>query len=170
MNCLFTAKCPESIGCVQKLDGSRIKILHLLAYKAVCVLFAFTMPMCGCSKPQESQTSRYRSEAKLEMGKYCTNMVGFSRMNSIFLLDWTEDLNTTANPAFWSGTAEVDYINKVGGVERTNINFHFKIETNIFLASDDKTEVRLDYMPWIKEDSERERVKFEEWLKSLKSK
>lgn len=135
-------KCPN----VPIRDGSNTKILHLLAYKAVVVLLALVMPICSCSKPRESQVSRFRREAKSAMGAYCTNMVGFSRLNSTLLLDFTKDLKETEDPALWSGLAEVDYINKVGGVERTNINFRFRIETNPFAAGDDKAEVQIDYM------------------------
>ena len=84
------------------------------------------------------------------MGDFCSNdIVGFKEIKSMFLNDGLGDTNKTSNPSLWEGNATVDYINKVGGVERTNIVFHFKIETNSFLVRDDKTFVSIDRMFWI---------------------
>ena len=60
---------------------------------------------------------RYRDEAEAAMLKECSNYVGFTRVLDHYVL--TSDISVSN----WTGSATIDFINKVGGVERTNLLF-----------------------------------------------
>jgi hypothetical protein len=62
---------------------------------------------------------RYEKEAETGLLKQCSNYLGFVRIlnHSIFLGYITNG----------TGDATIDYVNKVGGVERTNLLFRFVI-------------------------------------------
>jgi len=77
-------------------------------------------------KPEtESQTtSRLQSEAEIEMLKESTNaIVGLNRIIR------TSVSNRDENPYRWAGEVVAEFINRVGGVERTNIFFKFGTDT-----------------------------------------
>jgi hypothetical protein len=61
---------------------------------------------------------RWRAEFEAGMGRECSNWVGFTRMRDAYVLTHGSD-----NPTNWSGSATLDYVNKRGGVERTNLLF-----------------------------------------------
>ena len=70
------------------------------------------------------QKSRWQSEAALEMLKECTNViVGLSRIIHQSVL------NADDNPQQWSGAITAEYINHMGGIERTNVPFKFSTDT-----------------------------------------
>ena len=86
--------------------------------------------LAGCGKPQpssyDSMTSPQRmeflrSQAEAAIKTECTNLVPGIR-NFVNLQSNVLD-NSLAR---WSGSATLDYINPVGGVERTNLQFVFK--------------------------------------------
>lgn len=98
MKCLFTVKCPENIVRVQKLDGSRKKILLLLAYKAVCALLALGVPQvillilftltCGAqtnSQPEKVAPPGYHTWTFKKGGKFVGKVAGFSGANIVIL-------------------------------------------------------------------------------------
>jgi len=62
---------------------------------------------------------RYEGEADARLLKECSNYVGFIRILDHYV--YTSDSQVTN----WTGGATIDYINKVGGVERTNLLFCF---------------------------------------------
>jgi hypothetical protein len=77
-------------------------------------------------KPESEwqQKRRFQSEAEVEMLKECTNViVGLSRIIRTSVLD-AED-----NPQQWSGSITAEYVNHMGGVERTNVLFRFSTDT-----------------------------------------
>jgi predicted RNA-binding Zn-ribbon protein involved in translation (DUF1610 family) len=77
-------------------------------------------------KPESEwqQKSRWQSEAALEMLKECTNViVGLSRIIHQSVLDADD------NPQQWSGAITAEYINHMGGIERTNVQFRFSTDT-----------------------------------------
>jgi hypothetical protein len=77
-------------------------------------------------KPEtELQTrARLQSESEGEMLKECTNVIiGLTRIihSSVTIAD--------DNPYRWTGRATVEYVNRVGGIERTNLFFKFGTDT-----------------------------------------
>jgi hypothetical protein len=77
-------------------------------------------------KPESEwqQKTRLQTEAEGEMLKECTNvLVGLTRLIRTAVID-TDD-----NPYKWSGDVVAEYVNRVGGVERTNIFFKFGTDT-----------------------------------------
>jgi hypothetical protein len=64
---------------------------------------------------------RLSAEAEAEQLKACSNWLGFNRVIDHYVL--------TSDPAVsnWTGQATVDYINKNGGMERTNLPFKFDL-------------------------------------------
>lgn len=70
------------------------------------------------------QKLRFQSEAEREMLKECTNaVVGLSRIIHSSVMD-AED-----NPQQWTGTVTAEFVNRMGGVERTNVPFRFNTDT-----------------------------------------
>ena len=60
------------------------------------------------------------------MLKECTNaIVGLTRIIRSSLAD-TDD-----NPYRWTGETTVEYVNRVGGIERTNVLFRFGTDTGL---------------------------------------
>ena len=95
----------------------------------VCVL------LCGCNKKSEAELQqeqrqsesptergwRWEQEAPAAVAAACSNYVGFRRlMNAHYV-----DTHNSPNPAKWTSTADVEFINKVGGVEVTNLPIRF---------------------------------------------
>jgi hypothetical protein len=70
------------------------------------------------------QKARLQSESESEMLKECTNVViGLNRIIR------TSVVNTDDNPYKWAGDVTVEFINRVGGIERTNLEFRFGTDT-----------------------------------------
>jgi hypothetical protein len=70
--------------------------------------------------------TRLRAGADAVVREYCSNtVVGITRIVRTDL-DTLED-----NPAKWSGNAVAEFINRVGGVERTNLPFVFKARPDV---------------------------------------
>jgi hypothetical protein len=70
------------------------------------------------------QKARLQSEAEGEMLKECTNVVvGLTRIIRASVVT-AED-----NPYRWSGDVVTEFINHVGGIDRTNIFFKFRTDT-----------------------------------------
>ena len=77
-------------------------------------------------KPESEaqQILRLRSEAEGEMLKECTNVVvGLSRVIHSSISDSHD------SPYRWSGDLTVEFVNRVGGIERTNLFFKFGTDT-----------------------------------------
>ncbi len=72
------------------------------------------------------QWARLQSEAEGEMLKECTNVVvGLTRIIRASVVTAAED------PHKWSGEVVVEFINHVGGIDRTNIFFKFRTDTGL---------------------------------------
>jgi DNA-directed RNA polymerase subunit RPC12/RpoP len=68
---------------------------------------------------------RYEKEAEAEMLKECSNYVGFVRVLDHYVISHD---NLVSN---WTASANIDFVNKVGGVERTNLLFRcFLLKTD----------------------------------------
>lgn len=73
---------------------------------------------------EHQQKARLQSEAEGQMLNECTNvLVGLSRIIRSSVTD-SDD-----NPYKWSGDVTAEFINHVGGVERTNVFFKFGTDT-----------------------------------------
>jgi DNA-directed RNA polymerase subunit RPC12/RpoP len=69
------------------------------------------------------QKVRLQTEAEGEMLKECTNVVvGLTRLIRTTLNDADDNYK-------WSGQVVAEYVNRVGGVERTNVYFKFSTDT-----------------------------------------
>jgi hypothetical protein len=70
------------------------------------------------------QKLRLQSEAELEMLKESTNVVvGLNRIIRASVA------NGDDNPYKWGGEVVAEFINRVGGIERTNVFFKFRTDT-----------------------------------------
>ena len=70
------------------------------------------------------QKARLQSEAEGEMLKECTNVVvGLTRIIRASVVTAEDD------PYRWSGDVVTEFINHVGGIDRTNIFFKFRTDT-----------------------------------------
>jgi hypothetical protein len=80
------------------------------------------------SRPETElqQKARLQSEAEGEMLKECTNLVvGLTRIIR------TAVVNVDDNPYKWAGDITAEYINRIGGIERTNVSFKFGTDTGM---------------------------------------
>jgi hypothetical protein len=105
--------------------------------------------LIGC-KSNESEYDRYNREANEEMLNYCTNnIIGLNHYISIDLRHFiigpkNEILEGDSNdPHNWEGKIVAEYVNHVGGIDRTNLTFRFTLDTNEFRIP--KICVSLDY-------------------------
>jgi hypothetical protein len=72
------------------------------------------------------QKIRLQTEADGEMLKECTNViVGLTRIIR------SSVANADDNPYKWAGDVTAEYVNRVGGIERTNICFKFGTDTGL---------------------------------------
>jgi hypothetical protein len=70
------------------------------------------------------QKARLQSESEVEMLKECTNVVvGLNRIIRSSII------NADDNSYKWAGDMTVEFVNRVGGVERTNVFFKFGTDT-----------------------------------------
>ena len=68
--------------------------------------------------------ARYRIEANRTMLEYCTNwVVGFNHAVSVYLDDSSDD------PHNWKGEVVAEYVNHLGGIDRTNFSFPFEMDS-----------------------------------------
>ena len=81
--------------------------------------------MAQFPKPEteREELSRLRSEAQAEMLQSCSNrVVGISHVVTVNLSSYDAD------PAKWTGEVTVECVNRIGGIERTNLSFTFSKE------------------------------------------
>jgi hypothetical protein len=68
------------------------------------------------------RVDNWRDMAERAMMSECSNLVGFHRIvGSPYVLDQSD------NPTNWDGRAEAEFVNKVGGIERTNLRVKFQV-------------------------------------------
>ena len=74
----------------------------------------------GCSheESRDDRIARFKIEAALSQRQSCTNMVTGLRSIIRASID-----DSSGNPCEWTGSAVVEFINPIGGVERTNLAF-----------------------------------------------
>jgi hypothetical protein len=131
--------------------------------------------LCGCDKRPpptvyeqreemkakeypESRPYRWRQEAPESVRKECTNaVVGFHRVVEARIDDYPSN-----NPKDWSGYAVVEFVNKVGGIERTNLPFFFGVTMgDVYAAVDtiwfrqvEARDFELEMAPQVKEQKD----------------
>jgi hypothetical protein len=108
--------------------------------KTVIVIFSAALILCGCRKPAQSAHEKLAVEANELLLQECTNeTIGLTRIISaeIYKLPNENPTNWVADEVISNGagasfaqsgeaSATVEYVNSVGGIERTNIPFVFK--------------------------------------------
>jgi len=82
------------------------------------------MILAGCGERTRSEGKHdYYAESYGLVAEVCSNVVGFRRImqsHTIFV-----DTHNSAYPSNWTADADVEFINKVGGVEVTNVPILF---------------------------------------------
>jgi hypothetical protein len=84
------------------------------------MLAAMLVPGCG-GESREGRLKRFHHEAGTSLQAACSNdVVGFSRTIRSSVRDDGD------NPALWTADVTLEFVNKVGGIERTNLPFYFR--------------------------------------------
>jgi len=115
----FTEGWPESAG-IWLIIGT------LLVLVIGTPLYWLQNQYAQMPKPETEwqQKSRFQSEAEAEMLKECTNvLVGLTRIIHSSVMS-AED-----NPQQWTGLVTAEFVNRFGGIERTNVPFRFGTDT-----------------------------------------
>lgn len=98
-------------------------------------------------KQQESapdRMSRWRREAEGAIRSECTNIVGFRRVLKV-----NSDIYASDSITNWTGKAEVEILNRIGGVEVTNVPIDFSIFMGELHAHIDTIKIRkADFDKW----------------------
>jgi hypothetical protein len=97
-----------------------ISLWHLRVKSAASAIGDVPMTSPGDNESYASKLARYRASAESTARAECTNEVTGLR-NIITLAVETSDDNFRN----WSATALVEYINQIGGVDRTNLVLQF---------------------------------------------
>lgn len=103
----------------------------------------------GCSGEESpaKKTIRYQAEAKQAMLVYCTNnIVGFTHAISVNLDSFSDDIHR------WNGEVVAEYVNHLGGIDRTNLSFPFEMDSTV----DGHDFVKIDAVTKSKRDIEAE--------------
>jgi hypothetical protein len=105
-------------------------------------------------KTQAQQLEDYRSQAKNKLPQAVSReLVGFHRIVDSYIFD------SENHPSKWKAEVTAEFINKNGGIERTNLPFVFNVGMGILTC-------QLD----IEEQSKRDKARFEKELERIKSK
>lgn len=89
---------------------------------------------------------RMEAQAEQSMLETCSNYIGFQRIVSHYLM--RSDDNVTN----WKGEADIDFVNKVGGIERTNLIFRvYKFQHDAMCGIDEEA-------MWKRQEEEGDRV------------
>lgn len=92
--------------------------------------------------------TRYQAEAKQAMLDYCTNnIVGFTHAVSVNLDSFGDDIHR------WNGEVVAEYVNHLGGVDRTNLSFPFETDSAV---EDGHDFVKIDILTKGKRDADAE--------------
>lgn len=119
-------RAPLPTGLGPTAAGAWLVLAILLVVVVGGPIFWWRTQYSQVPKPETElqQMARLQSESEGEMLKECTNVIiGLSRIihSSVTIAD--ED------PYKWSGKATVEFVNRVGGIERTNLCFRFGTDT-----------------------------------------
>ncbi len=106
--------------------GAWLVLAILLVVVVGGPIFWWRSEYAKVSKPETElqQKARLQSESEGEMLKECTNViVGLTRIIHCSVA------NADDNFYKWTGEATLEFINRVGGIERTNLFFKFGTDT-----------------------------------------
>ena len=127
-----TIACPT---CAQEFTipfrDNRIKRGMLLVTGAIIAVVALLLLASPGREPSESKIAdKLRGQGERRIIETCSNdVVGISRILKVSFDGYgemsAENPRTYLNPRNWTGEATVDYVNKAGGIERTNLHFAF---------------------------------------------
>jgi len=119
-------RAPLPTGLGPTAAGAWLVLAILLVVVVGGPIFWWRTQYSQVPKPETElqQMARLQSESEGEMFKECTNVIiGLNRIIH-FSLNIADD-----NPYKWSGKATVEFVNRVGGIERTNLDFKFGTDT-----------------------------------------
>jgi hypothetical protein len=97
-----------------------IILWHLRVNSAASAIGEVPMTSPGDNESYASKLARYRASAESAARAECTNEV--TGLRNIINLDVE---TSDANFRNWSATATVEFINQIGGVDRTNLVLQF---------------------------------------------
>ena len=116
--------------------GQRFTIPTPRPIRGAMILVALALLIGGASiavvldnraRPESEygRVSRFRAEARADLFKECTNqIVGLSRIIDARI----DDVSGSDDPRSWSASVTAEFVNKFGGIERTNLPFEFYTE------------------------------------------
>lgn len=93
---------------------------HLRVNTAASAVSEVSMATTGDDESYASKLARYRAGAESAARAACTNEV--TGLRGIISLDVQTSDDNFMN---WTASATVEYINQIGGVDRTNLDFKF---------------------------------------------
>ncbi|MGA2869712.1 MAG: hypothetical protein ABSF34_11205 [Verrucomicrobiota bacterium] len=97
-----------------------ISLWHLRVNSAANAISDVPLTSPGDNESYASKLARYRASAESTARAECTNEV--TGLRNIITLDVETSDDNFRN---WSASAQVEYINQIGGVDRTNLVLQF---------------------------------------------
>lgn len=88
--------------------------------------FSLALIVTGCGSEPKQETSlqrsrRWQAEAEVAARSACSNdLVGISRIIDVTVMD------SATHPNQWEAYATCEYVNQVGGIDRTNVYLRFR--------------------------------------------
>jgi hypothetical protein len=137
----FNFALPCRMDEVKKSPSHAGLIIRLIAFVLCAVALSWVVFFILPDKPTSASNGSkpvshaervhdWREMAQQAMLSECSNLVGFHRV-----LEGASILsNRSDDPTNWDGWAQAEIVNKVGGIERTNLRFKFSVYSDKVLA------------------------------------
>ncbi len=94
--------------------------LHHMAAEIEAAKDPFSLTNAGDNKSYADKITRYRAGAGAAVRSACTNeIIGLRGIISLDVQTYDDNFKK------WTATATVEYINHIGGVDRTNLSLRF---------------------------------------------
>lgn len=143
----------------RKAQAARILVILILAG----IAYKNLMDRFPPPETPGEQFKRWRQAALHDMLESCTNqIVGLNRFIDIQFMDYDFAVSN------WTGEVVLEYVNKNGGIERTNLSFRFALHVD-GIGESIWTNAGLDYK-WMAEQRAKQRqAEFDEELRRLRA-